>query len=203
VSPELAQAPRRDRLAYAVASDAAAACLWLPWERRGDLLAALREVRARHPDAPRRITWRRVRRRTLAFHQETLEALTRGRVELHVAVPAAPGDPAALIEGLLARVGGPGPALPAGGAARARSRPVDRPAGRRHRLRLDDALVDVIAPPGFRPPSRLRRRASPALQLAALVRDAVAEAVAGPVRGKARRRLAERILCLVRIWPVV
>lgn len=161
---------------------AGAGALWLPWERRGDFLHLWRLVLA-HPDAPRRPTWRRVKKRTFPFYEELVDTfLGREWLRFQCVIAPAPDDPREADGSMREQLG----ALVARGARTAGG-------GRaaRFRLRVDPRVGAVDAGPRV----ELReapRRDTPGLLLAELLLAAV-QGAHEVVEGRAQERLVTRV----------
>jgi hypothetical protein len=177
----------RDHLVFAVSlrekhGAAAAGALWMPWQRRGDFQRLWRELAERH-DGPRRVSWKRVRRRHGAYFAALVDAFfatpwLRFRV---VVDPGAPprgrGDRA--LEALLAHA-----------IVRLDGR------GARHRVRVASAARVAGVPLGAAGTLReVDEQGTPGLQLARLLTGAVraAHGRGGRIGGDTRRALAAQL----------
>ncbi len=175
----------RDALIYGAGVRAqravlAAAGLWLPWDRRGDLAGVLGELAARD-DAPRRLGWKRVRRRTLPWFESLVDAVfARSWLEVRAVVglgAESEGDGGAPLRALIAHVN------------------AHAGAGGSHRARLGASRAEVAAAaidpmpigPGHTRLVEVRR--SPPLQLARFFAAALQAAYGGRPRTRAQLQL--------------
>lgn len=177
----------RDQLIYGVVSVTdegviGAGCVTMAYERRGDFQRLWRGVRER-PDAPKRVTWRKVKKKHLPFFAAIVdELLGRGWLAFHGAV------------GYLQPGGEPQTAAAAQLAALVAHAGRMTPPRSGHRLRLAGEA-------GGGPP--VDRRSAPALQLADLLLSVWLAAHGGGVKSRAKRKLIRLVVSHpgVRIWP--